>query len=260
MKNHFGIIPSLTNIDELNALSLGRSLFFEYNDFFSPLLLEDEHEFMNRIKAYSSIDRDFSQDTLHGAFLDVNPASDDPQIVKVSRHRVEQSLMAARSLGVKGVIFHTNYLSCFHLIGYRKTWVSRSVDFYSEILESNKDLTIYVENMFDESPELLAALAKGLEGYSNFGVCLDYAHSRVFGQDPEGFVTVLAPYVKHMHINDNFGESDDHLALGQGDIDWELFTRLMDSHGLNREDVSILIEMQGLEKISRSLDYIKDNF
>ena len=66
---------------------------------------------------------------------------------------------------------------------------------------------------------------------------------------------MLAPYIRHMHINDNDLFDDLHLPVGTGKINWEQFTREVTGHGV---DASVLVEVSGVEKQRRSLNYMKD--
>jgi len=49
--------------------------------------------------------------------------------------------------------------------------------------------------------------------------CLDFGHSHM-AQNTEAFLVQLAPYLAYVHIADNHGEHDEHLAAGDGTIDW----------------------------------------
>lgn len=113
-----------------------------------------------------------------------------------------------------------------------------------------------MENMFDTDPELLAKLAERMADVPNFGVCFDYAHAQVFGDENrmEEWVKMLAPYVKHLHINDNDLRSDLHLPLGEGKIDWNKFRQFYESYF---SQASVLIEVTGLERAKRSLQFLE---
>ena len=50
--------------------------------------------------------------------------------------------------------------------------------------------------------------------------CLDYGHSHM-GKNTGDFIDQLAPHLAYTHIADNMGEHDDHLAYGEGTVDWE---------------------------------------
>ena len=47
--------------------------------------------------------------TLHGPFLDLNPAAYDSQIRQVTRLRFDQSYEAARELGAEKIVYHSCY-------------------------------------------------------------------------------------------------------------------------------------------------------
>ena len=192
---------------------------------------------------------------MHGAFLDVTVFSDDPRIREVSDLRVTQSLEIAKKLNSKAVIFHTNYVPNFRLDSYMESWVEKNAEYWGNKLKENPMLDIYIENMFDMDCNMLAGLAEKMKAYSNFGVCFDYAHAHVFGDenDIDEWVKKLAPYVKHIHINDNDFTSDLHLALGDGRIDWHQFKYYYDRY---LSGASVLLEVTGIEKAKKSLDYI----
>ncbi len=66
----------------------------------------------------------------------------------------------------------------------------------------------------------------------------------------------LAPYIRHMHINDNDKTNDLHQELGTGRIDWQAFDRQMRRFQV---ETSVLIEMKDLGRQRRSMEYLKNN-
>jgi sugar phosphate isomerase/epimerase len=79
-----------------------------------------------------------------------------------------------------------------------------------------------VENMIDikdflcRYPEELLGITEGLDG---IGITLDVGHANSVGK-VDAFL-VHMKQVNHLHIHDNHGRSDEHLALGDGTINWE---------------------------------------
>lgn len=134
--------------------------------------------------------------------------------------------------------------------------MKKNAVYWSEKLLKYPDIQIYMENMFDDTPELLAGLAEELKGYKNFGACFDYAHAHVFGNPDEIglWVQTLAPYVKHLHINDNDFGQDLHLSVGDGKIDWKMFKNYYENYF---PEATVLIEVNGMEKIRKSLDFLE---
>lgn len=249
------LVPQRQEIGEFVQLAETYGCGFEYNDFFLPALLDDEEELEKRIAFYALDENRPAFSTLHGAFLDVTIFSDDPRIKEVSVMRVKQSLEVAKRLGASAVIFHTNYLPNFLLQSYRENWVDRNVAFWSEMAQQYPMLSIYMENMFDTDYKLLAKLGEKMRSCENFGICFDYSHAQVFGDENKigEWVETLAPFVKHLHINDHDFEADLHLALGDGKTDWQRFCEHYERYFQN---TSVLLEVTGIEKTRKSLDYL----
>ena len=248
------IIPDANRIEQSLELAEKYDAVFEYNDFFMPDMLDDEIAVSRRIDLYRSLDRSRKEDTLHGVFLDITPHSDDALIRAASDKRIRQSMEIARELGVKGVVFHTNTIPNFRVQPYRDNWLKRNAEYFTRICSEYSELHIYMENMFDIDNSDMLRIGEAMRGVDNFGLCLDYAHAHAFGEDPADWLKRLAPYVRHMHINDNDGVNDLHQVIGQGSIDWEEYTGIMTGLGT---DASILVEVTGVEKQRASLEYMK---
>lgn len=249
------IIPDRQRLSEYETLAEQYNLGFEFNDFFAPAMLDDEELTKQTIKQYIESEDLPCYRTSHGAFLDVTIFSDDMSIYNASDYRVEQSLRIAEKLGAKGVVFHTNYITNFLSDTYRDGWVKRNIEYWTKKSEQYKDINIYIENMFDDTPELISRLGEGMMGVENFGICFDYAHAQVFGNHEEigTWVEMLSPYVKHIHINDNDLKKDLHLAVGDGSIDWQEFKDYYEEYFY---DATVLIEVNGIDKIKKSLDFL----
>lgn len=253
------IIPDFRKAENYIEFAGHHSLGFEYNDFYDPDLLDDKNALEKRISLYNGLDRTNKNDTLHGAFYDIVPFSFDKGIRKHSVYRMQQSVEIAGRLGCKAVIFHTNLMP--GLVGgekYRNNWLETMADTVRQLLSQDSQIHIYCENMFDDSPYELADLAKILSDEPRFGVCLDIGHMMLVTNEPDKWFDVLSPYIRHFHINDNHFNRDEHLELGGGSIDWRwVFTTIQKYALTNR---SMLLEVNGTDKISKSFRYLEQNF
>ncbi len=247
------IIPVWEQLDLYAKLAEKYGLAFEYNDFFQPDLLDDEASCRERILAYQSLNRPGRVDTLHGVFFDILPFSFDSGIRRQSLYRMRQSLEIADKLGCRGVVFHTNFNPDL-MAGekYRENWLERMRETVCTLL-SECDCEIFLENMFDRSAVELEELAVSLQGENRFGICLDVAHMRLSTDRPREWFERLSPYIRHFHINDTQLMHDEHLALGQGKIDWREIEALIGEFGLKEK--SRLLEVNGLDKINLCLEY-----
>lgn len=95
----------------------------------------------------------------------------------------------------------------------------------------NKGITVCLENLsfnriIDKSIEDL------LEIQSEVGESLkftfDIGHARLNGNIQDG-ITKLGKSIRHIHLTDNFGEKDDHLPPGDGNIDYSDCTEFLKS-------------------------------
>lgn len=253
MKAKWSIIPDLKEIDEYMTLASEYGAAFEYNDFFEPSVYEDGEEKERRIEQYLSLDRDRSEDTLHGVFYDIAVISRDTVIREHSRRLVRQSMDIAGRLGCRGVVFHTGLLAGLNTEGYIGGWISGMCGFLRELAGEYKNLNIYVENTFESYPDIFKALMDKMSGIGNIGLCLDYAHAALTTTSEEIWYENLAPYIRHMHINDNDLISDLHLAAGDGNIDYTKFKALSEKYDTEGR---ILLEVNGIDKARRSLEFL----
>lgn len=268
--SQFLIVSRLDQLAEHKKISEEYGVGFEINDFFAPSVLDDEQRQEALIAQYMKAGIPAGS-TMHGAFLDVAVFSEDEKICAVSQLRMQQSMEIARKLGVKGVVFHTNYNPYLPSQAYKEHFITTTCAYLEKLLITYSDIEIYVENMFDNAPDILEDISKRLCRYENYGVCLDWAHVNVYGCPcvPEGtgdaaiqrraqqeaWVQSLQKYVKHLHINDNDLRDDLHLPLGTGRLDWQQFAAY---HKAYFQGCTTLIETNRPADQRKSLDYLRN--
>ena len=248
------IIPDRQDVERSVSLAGEYGAAFEYNDFWKPDVLDDREKQEQIIEHYAKYRTDFSRDTMHGAFLDICVHSDDALIRKISRDRVIQSLEIAKRMGLKGVVFHTGLIGSLRTAGYLKGWKEKNIRFFTEIAERFPNQNIYMENMFDKTPEMLFRLASELN-HPDFGICYDVAHGNLGPCAMEEWFSRLHPYIMHLHVNDNDGKADQHRAVGSGSINWAQFDGLMKKY---KPEAGILAEVSSFVAKEESLHYMKE--
>ncbi|MBU3665977.1 MAG: sugar phosphate isomerase/epimerase [Chthoniobacterales bacterium] len=93
--------------------------------------------------------------------------------------------------------------------------------------------------LFGSPSDLLWILA-ALET-NEVGACLDTGHAFLSG-DLYALVYKMAPYLRLLHVHDNKGHADDHLAPGDGRIDW---TALFKELAAVRFHGALMLEISG---------------
>lgn len=248
------IVSKADRLSEYKKISDKYNLGFEINDFFIPDILDDDMKIEQIIASYKKEGLP-EYCTLHGAFFDVVPFSSDAKIKEISIKRMEQSLDIAKKLGVEGVIFHTNYMPYLESGFYDDQVVNGMTSCIKELLQKYDNISIYLENMFDSDPHILKRIANNLRYVDNFGICLDYAHASISPTPVSDWVCELAPFIKHLHINDNDLVKDLHHPVGSGKIDWDAFKKYYDEKLYN---CSVLIETTEPANQEKSVEYMKN--
>lgn len=247
------IIPDRNHMQECLELAEKQNLGFEYNDFYIPDILDNESLLSDIIEEYKKAELP-QYCTMHGAFFDVIPFSMDKKIKEISHQRIQQSLDIARKIGAQAVVFHTNYDPFLSTESYVNSWLDTNEVYWGQVLKQNADINIYLENMFDTTPDVLLELSKRLCKYPNYGVCLDWAHASISKVDPVIWAEKLGTYVKHVHINDNDLVSDLHLAWGDGRIQREVFYQCYEKY---MSQATVLVETSSMENKIRSLELLE---
>lgn len=166
--------------------------------------------------------------TFHATFMDLNPGSVDREVRKVTRLRVEQTLQVARLLRPRVIVFHPGYSRLTYGSAV-ETWVTNSVAFWRSLESAVREIgcIVALENIFEEEPSTLLAVLQQLDR-SLFGHCFDVGHFNMFATVslPEWF-NVLGDRIVESHLHDNHGQADEHLPVGEGQIDFRLVTDLL---------------------------------
>ena len=78
-----------------------------------------------------------------------------------------------------------------------------------------------------------AEMARVLNEVEGLGFHLDVGHAYLTGrmEEVKRFFEGFRGHIAHMHFSDNKGGGDDHLALGDGRIDWRWTLKLLRESG-----------------------------
>ena len=191
--------------------------------------------------------------SVHGAFIDINPASMDAGIFAVSRQRCHESCMLARSLGAGHVIFHSSCETFLRGL-YMDRWAGRCASFY-ESLSEQYDLRIWIENSQDMDAGPISELMKRTTD-PRVGVCLDIGHVNYSRMPMEQWFDILGDRIGYLHLSDNNGLYDDHLPLGEGTVNWAEADALWRSTG---RKMLLTLEVGATEGVMRSIRYLKEH-
>jgi sugar phosphate isomerase/epimerase len=194
--------------------------------------------------------------TLHAPFVDLSAGSTDPAIRAVTRRRFEELLELVPVFRPRTVVAHAGY-DWQRYEYFRKTWLDHCTGFWSEMADrlNRAGCRLMLENVYEHGPGEILELFERLQGHG-VGLCLDCGHLTAFGRAPlQEWLQVLGGFIGQLHLHDNGGQKDDHLAMGQGRIDFRpLFTYLETQR---RQPPVVTMEVHRPEDIWPSLEYLQ---
>jgi sugar phosphate isomerase/epimerase len=166
--------------------------------------------------------------TLHAPFVDLSPGSSDPDIRAITQHRFEQVLRLVPLFKPKTVVCHLGY-DWKRYAYFKDSWIQNSFEIWSWLGTCVKDegSQLMLENVYEHGPEDMLVFFEHLQD-QDVGFCLDTGHQAAFSRTSlERWMALLGPYLRQLHLHDNCGCEDEHMAVGEGHIDFKaVFKRL----------------------------------
>lgn len=192
--------------------------------------------------------------SMHGAFFDLVSASPDRKVVALARERYTTNLQIAHEFEAQYVVFHANYLAMIRLPVFRDQWTQRQIAFWGKMAADAKKLgvTILLENMWEYDPAIIGDVLDAVNS-PHLRACVDVGHTVLFSQVVlDTWLDGLRRHLVYMHLNNNPGHVDRHLALTEGTIDYpKVLSKL---RGLRKPPI-LCLEIESVEDIERSLPY-----
>lgn len=200
----------------------------------------------------------YGEIALHGAFMDMSPASIDQRVTSLARERYRLSLQIGTELGACYVVFHANYFPYIRNPMHLTEWTQRQVAFWADLAEEARRLGLVVtlENMWEPDPGIIARVVEEV-GSPHLAACLDVGHVYLYSDSLPFSVWLdrLGEHLVYCHINNNRGLYDEHLPLDAegGIVDYQAVLPAL--RMLPRSPL-VCLEIDGLEELERSLRYL----
>jgi sugar phosphate isomerase/epimerase len=195
--------------------------------------------------------------TFHAPYRDLNTGSFDKDIRAVVLRRFYQTLELAVLFEPRVIVFHTGFDPQRYL-GLEKEWLKNSLRIWEKVLKKAEGTSskLAVENVFEHKSQQLLSIIK--EFHPDLHFCFDVGHYNVFSSQPlERWFEPLSEYLAEIHLHDNNGQIDEHLATGQGTFPFDELLKLLKHH-----TCSPLLTIEGRDEpaIRDSLEYIDSYF
>lgn len=181
---------------------------------------------------------------LHAPTIDMNPASLNPGMREETLKQIKETIDLAREIDAKAITTHPGLI---HRLEDRVRDMGKyySIKTLTEANQYAKDqgVTLSVENM----PNRYAYFCNTAEEHTYFlekcgtKATVDLGHANTTG-DIQPFLTLER--ISYFHLSDNNGEKDQHLSLGEGNINLNLLK------GID----NVIIELNNYQNVLKSRD------
>ncbi len=167
--------------------------------------------------------------TLHCPFADINIASPSKPMLNAGLKRLKQSMTYANELNVALWVLHPGQKTGISPFYPEQDW-KQQIHSIQQLhgIANGLDLRIAIENV----PQKYGSIMKTPEDFHKFyaetglndiGIVLDTGHANLTNQI-QPFLQQFQDKIAHLHLSDNMGETDEHLGIGYGKIDWQQLT------------------------------------
>lgn len=220
---------------------------FDLSHFYHPSLIhahKTEHDLTPPLEAVLETLRPYTDAAArHGIRLNQAHAPypsyvDHPETDEAIRLSVIKCIEVCAALGTEHLIVHPGIFDRGLPASLQAEW-EWNMTFYRSLIPTLKKTGVIccLENMFTvhngriigavcSDPQEAIAYIDALNaeaGETLFGFCLDTGHALLTGQDIGRFVTLLGDRLVTLHVHDNDGQRDQHIAPYMGKVDWDRF-------------------------------------
>jgi sugar phosphate isomerase/epimerase len=194
--------------------------------------------------------------TVHSPFADINIASPSKPMLNASLKRLKQSMAYANALDAKLWVFHPGIKTGVSMFYPGRDW-KQNIQGIRLLHKTAEEygVEIALENVPEPYPFIMKSVADFAKFYKetnlDIGVVLDVGHANI-NRQIELFLRTFTGKIVHIHASDNMGETDQHLGIGYGKVNWQQFAKTLKEIAY---DKTVIVE--SVEHIEESLRKLK---
>ena len=165
----------------------------------------------------------------------------DPTCLDFMIEVYKKNILACGQLGCKSLVIHGMHRTKGGVQESQRHVDELNLHLYRSLIPTllQAQVTVCLENLFFRHAPLhgrgmiyqghcsdpheaieLIDLLNAEAGRECFGICVDIGHLHLVGADERKYLSLLGKRVKALHLHDNDGNDDDHLAPYNGSVIW----------------------------------------
>jgi len=205
------------------------------------------------LEASSSYDLKYS---IHAPYSDTNLAADDDLIREWILKRIRASIRFASDLDAECLVIHPGWTTATEQFNRGRSWELnlRSLHWLMRYA-GEYGVKCLIENVPNPTPYLLVTVDDFQLFEDEMNPPMDYvfdvAHAHLQGEEYM-FIDEFGDKIKHVHVSDNWGDTDEHLPLGEGNINWERVIKTISKKGFEG-----WLVIESYEKMNENIAYLE---
>lgn len=193
--------------------------------------------------------------TLHAPFMDLRPGALDPVIRQVSLDRLGQVFDLVPWFRPRCVVCHASFDERYYT-PVEDQWFENSLATWRTILDRIRGTgtVVALENVYERTPDTMKRLLNALDS-PQARFCFDTGHANAFGGAPlENWIGTLGDLLAEIHLHDNFGATDEHLPVGEGNFPFRRLFAMIRERSLKP---ILTIESHSAKDLQRMLENLQ---
>ncbi len=198
-----------------------------------PLTFDNWQEWVHSIKALGDeLGLEFSQ--THSVFYDIGDKTLDG--IAWRDELVRRSIIASGIIGAKWVVLHPGSIESNGMSPEQS--IKANVEYFTPYVKLAKEngVGIALENLPDFARQngrrfggTVAEIIDLVDAFNDdaVGVCWDFGHANIMGCNQAEALRAIGNRLVAVHVQDNYGVNDDHLAPFYGTIDWPVIMKTL---------------------------------
>jgi sugar phosphate isomerase/epimerase len=223
------LVTDWSSIEQVLPLARDFGVGLEFQEFIRPENLDKPDDILKIIYEGK---KDLPDLSMHGPFVDLIPASQDPWVRQVVEKRFIQAYDVAQMSGSQHLILHSGF---FPKTYSRDDWIRNASDFWVDFLKDKRNPgLIHVENVYEDDYSTLQGLIDRVNEAMHeeaLTICLDIGHVNAnSSKNIDEWISGLGDRIRYTHLHNNGGILDDHWRLDKGTIKIHQVLELLKKH------------------------------
>jgi sugar phosphate isomerase/epimerase len=179
-----------------------------------------------KLSQHREVSKRFKGDlAIHGPFLGIAYDYKDHLLKDAVQKRLDLIYQVVMDIKPRTLVLHTGYTEEVEKFHLDDSWLESTVTFWKTEIKryASERITVVLENLLEPEPDQMNTLIDRVDN-PYLKLCFDIGHANIWSHlTPSEWVEKMGSRLAHVHLHDNHDDIDEHLPVGEGNIDFAPF-------------------------------------